>query len=136
MDHKKWISEGKFKFDVASEKDIPDLIRFVQANFLRDEPIMRNTKIMEGSGFINRYLRNEIGKRLVTNIISKTEVASACIVARCTIDESILGCSMGEIVSRKNVNDKCDPPLAWIGNFTSILPMPLKLNHMINIKRR
>ena len=106
MDHKKWISEGKYKFYIASERDIPDLIAFVQNNFLDYEPIMRNIGIMAGTNILDRYLRIEICKRLVTDFITHAGSTPSCVVARSTIDDSILGCRMGKVVSRKEAKNK------------------------------
>ena len=135
MDHTKWIKEGKLKFFVASEKDIPDLIAFIQDNFFSYEPIMRNIGVMEGKGTLDRYLRKEMCKRHVTDLILKSQTTPACIVARSTIDDSILGCRMGEIVNRKQARSKCDQPFTCILPFVSFLPIPLKSNHLMNMKR-
>ena len=135
MDHKKWISEGKYKFYIASERDIPDLVAFVQNNFLDYEPIMRNIGIMEGTSILDRYLRIEMCKRLVTDLIIHAGGTPSCVVARSTVDDSILGCRMGKVVSRKEARNKSEPHLSCVGNLLSYLPIPLKSNHMLNMKR-
>ena len=48
MDDQKWMEERKIKFSMASEKDIPELRKFIQESFLPDEPVSRNTKVMLG----------------------------------------------------------------------------------------
>ena len=133
MEDEKWISEKKIKFSMATEKDVQDVIKFLHENFYPDEPVTRNTKVMEGSGWLDTYYRDLCDKVMATQPITKVEITPACIVARSTIDDSLVGVRMGEIVSRKNVKDEPLPPIMWIGNLPSFIPVPKKLIDMTNL---
>ena len=102
MDDEKWIVEKKIKFSTASENDIPELIQFIHNYFLPDEPINRNIKTAEGERWLDCYIRNIVDDTFIRNPILNVEIAPACTIARSTLDNSILGCRMGEIVSRQN----------------------------------
>ena len=53
MEDDKWMTEKKLKFSMATEKDVPDVIKFLHENFYPDEPVQRNIKVMEGSGWLH-----------------------------------------------------------------------------------
>ena len=133
MNDDEWISEKKIKFSFAEEKDVKDVIQFLHENFCPDEPVLRNIKAMEGDGWLDNYLRDLIDKNLAIQPITRVEITPACIVARSTVDDSIVGCRMGEIMSRKNVKDEPFPPIMWMGNLPSFIPVPKKLIHLINL---
>ena len=133
MDDEKWLSEKKIRFEMAEEKDVPDVIKFLHENFYPDEPVQRNIKVMEGSGWLDNYLRDLCDKAMATQPITKVEITPACILARSTEDGSIVGVRMGEIVTRKNVKDEPLPPIMWIGNLPSFIPIPKKLIDMTNV---
>ena len=136
MDDKKWIAENKYKFYFATERDIPELVTFFRDHFFKDEPIMRNLKILEGKGMIDRYLRNELCKYLVTNPILNNETSPASIVVRSTIDNSILGCRLGEIVERNHEKDKSILPVSIARNPPLYIPLPKKFIDVINIVKQ
>ena len=98
-----WITEKNIKFSIASEEDIPELTTFVHETFFLDEPVHRNIKAMEGSGWVDNYLRKLLDKALIIDPLCNNEVAPASIVARSTVDNSIVGCRIGEISTRKSV---------------------------------
>ena len=133
MEDDKWIKEKKLKFSMATEKDVQDVIKFLHENFYPDEPVQRNIKVMEGSGWLDTYLRDLCDKAMATQPITKVEITPACIIARSTEDDCIVGVRMGEIVSRKNVKDEPLPPIMWIGNLPSFIPIPKKLIDMTNV---
>ena len=133
MDDDQWIKEKKLKFSMATEKDVQDVIKFLHENFYPDEPVQRNIKVMEGSGWLDTYLRDLCDNAMATQPITKVEITPACIVARSTEDDYIVGVRMGEIVSRKNVKDEPLPPIMWIGNLPSFIPIPKKLIDMTNV---
>ena len=133
MDDDKWISEKKIKFSMATENDVNDVIQFLHKNFYPDEPVFRNVKTMEGDGWLDCYLRDTMDKLMTIRPIMNVEITPACIVARSTEDNSIVGCRIGEIVSRKNAKDEALPPIMWLGNLPSFVPIPKKLIDMINL---
>ena len=133
MDDDKWISEKGIKFSMATENDVDDVIKFLQENFYPDEPVNRNVKTMEGDGWLDRYLRNIMDKMMVIQPITNIEITPASIIARSTVDNSIVGTRIGEIVSRNNAKDEPIPPIMWIGNLPSFVPIPEKLTHLINL---
>ena len=132
MDEQKWMEERKIKFSMASEKDIPELRKFIQESFLPDEPVSRNTKVMLGDGRVDLWYRNEMTKYLVDIPISKIEIAPASIIARSTEDNSIMACRMGQMVSRVNGKDEPLPPIGWLGGLPLWIPIPKKIIDMVN----
>jgi len=129
----KWMQEKNVKFSIASQDDIPELIDFIQNEFLKEEPTHRMIKTMEGNSLIDRYFRNMMVESFIKNPIRRVEFSPACTVARSTIDNSILGCRMGEIVSRENGIDESIPPIMWIKNLPSFFPLSKKLIDIINL---
>ena len=135
MDDEKWIKERQIKFSLASEEDIPELIKFLQENFLPEEPIARNLKTMEGSGMIDRQLRNEMCNGLIKNPLSKVEIAPASIIARSTIDNSISGCRIGQIVSKQKAKNDYTSPVGWLGSLPLFFSVPKKLVGITNTEQ-
>ena len=133
MNQDKWITEKHIKFSIASEDDITELIQFLHENFFPDEPTTRNLKTMEGNGWIDNFLRKFVDKVLITEPILNVKIAPASIVARSTVDNSIVGCRIGEIMSRENVKDMALPPILWIGSLPAFLPIPKKLIDFSNM---
>ena len=133
MDDEKWANEKNIKFFTASETDIPELIQFIHENFLPEEPTNRNLKTVEGNGWIDRYLRNIMINTFIKNPILKAEDVPGCTIARTTTDNKIVGCRMGEVVSRENGNDENIPPIMWIRNFPRCVPIPKKLIDSVNL---
>ena len=133
MDDDTWITEKKIKFSLASTDDIPELIPFIKENFLPDEPVLRNVKTLEGNGWIDEFFLKTILDLMVTKPVSNVEIAPASIVARSTLDNSIVGCRIGEIESRRNVKRVTLPPILWIGSLPAFLPIPKKLIDMSNV---
>ena len=88
---------------------------------------------MEGNGWIDTFLRKIVDKILISEPVMNVEIAPASIVARSTADNSIVGCRLGEIASRKNVRDVALPPVMWIGNLPAFLSIPKKLTDMSNL---
>ena len=132
-DDEKWKQEKNVKFSIASQNDIPELIDFIQNNFLKEEPTHRMIKTMKGNSLFDRYFRNIMVDSFIKNPIRNVEFSPACTVARSTIDNSILGCRMGEIVSREKGIDESIPPIMWIKNLPSFFPVPKKLIDIINL---
>lgn len=133
MDDNRWESQKKIRFSIATEKDVNDIIQFLHQNFLPDEPVNRNIRTMDGNGWLDCYLRNTVDKVLAIQPIMDVEITPACIIARSTSDNSIVGCRIGEIISRENVKDESLPPIMWIGSLPSFLPIPKKLIDMTNL---
>ena len=133
MEDEKWPSKKKIRYDMAEEKDVLDVIKFLHENFFPDEPVNRNIKVMEGSGWLDNYLRGICNNARAIQPITKVEITPACILARSTEDGSIIGCRMGEIVTRKNVKNDPRLPIMWIGNLPSFIPIPKKLIDMTNV---
>jgi len=133
MDDDKWISEKKIKFSMATENDVNDVVEFLHKNFFPDEPIFRNIKAMEGNGWLDYYVQDIVDKMMAIKPITEVEITPSCIVARSTVDNSIVGCRMGEIVSRKNAKDDPLPPIMWIGSLPAFLPIPKKLIDVTNL---
>ena len=133
MDDEKWISEKKIKFLMATSNDVPEVVEFLHENFFPDEPVFRNIKAMEGNGWLDNYLRSIGDKMMAIKPITEVEITPSCIVARSTIDNSIVGCRMGEIISRKNGKDDPLPPIMWIGSLPAFIPIPKKLIDMTNL---
>jgi N-acetylglutamate synthase-like GNAT family acetyltransferase len=132
MDDEKWIIEKKIRFSTASESDIPEIIQFIHKYFLPDEPINRNINTAEGEGWLDCYIRNIVDDTFIKNPILNIEIAPACTIARSTVDNSMLGCRLGEIVSRQNGKDDSIPPILWIQHLPSFFPIPKKLVDTVN----
>ena len=129
----KWIAEKNIKFSIASKEDIPDLTTFIHETFYLDEPVHRNIRAMEGNGWVDNYLRKLLDKALIIDPLCNNEVAPASIVARSTVDNSIVGCRIGEISTRKSVKDFSIPPILWITSLPTFLPIPKKITDMSNM---
>ena len=128
----KWIAEKNIKFSIASEEDIAELTDFLHGTFFLDEPIHRMIRAMEGNSWLDNYLRKMLDKALIIDPLSNVEVP-ASIIARNTVDNSIVGCRIGEIRSRKTVKDVPLPNVMWIASLPAFLPIPKKITDIPNL---
>ena len=133
MDDNYWKTEKNIIFCTASENDIPELVTFIHENFLPHEPTNRMIKTVNGNTWLDKYLRDYLILTFIKNPIINFDTTPGCMVARSTIDNSILGCRMGEIVIRGNERDDKIPPIMWIRNLPSCLPIPKKLIDTLNL---
>ena len=75
------MSTDKFKdidltFKALTPGDFDEISEFMMLYFFPDEPITRSTKLLEGSGLINKYISNLCKKYLIDPCL-KDEVSIA-----------------------------------------------------------
>ena len=130
----KWETEKHVRFTMAAMQDIQELKLFLHQHMFTDAPVARNIKVMEGNGWIDKYLRSLFEGELLMEPISRVTVAPASIIARSTEgNNDIIGCRIGAIYDRENFEDSDLPNVLWIGNLPACLPIPKKIIAMLNV---
>ena len=59
------INELGLTFKALTPSDFEEISSFLMLYFFPDEPITRSTKLLEGSGIINKYISNLCKKYLI-----------------------------------------------------------------------
>ena len=80
-------------FKVLTPSDFKEIEEFLMAYFFPDEPMSRSTKLLEGSGFINKYISGLVKKHMIDPCL-KEEVSVAAynkdgeiIGTRCVLEQ-------------------------------------------------
>ena len=70
------FNELGLTFKTLKPSDFDEISEFQMLNFFPDEPISRSTKLLEGSGIINKYISSLVKKYLIDPCL-KDEVSVA-----------------------------------------------------------
>ena len=70
------FNELGLTFKTLTPSDFDEICKFQMLNFFPDEPIARSTKLLEGSGIINKYISSLVKKHMIDPCL-KDEVSVA-----------------------------------------------------------
>ena len=70
------FNELGLTFKTLTPRDFDEICEFLMLYFFPDEPITRSTKLLEGSGIINKYISSLVKKYLIDPCL-KDEVSIA-----------------------------------------------------------
>jgi len=129
-----WEKEKQIKFFIATSDDTKEMIEFIQKEFMPEEPCFKNWGIItDGSGgWLHRKFTEMMDQFLVIEPVTKVLHTPACIIARSTITNNIVGVRIGEIVSRDDTLKK-EPTFSWIAKLPTFLKLPHIMTWASNI---
>ena len=117
------FNELGLTFKTLTHSDFDEISEFQMLNFFPDEPIARSTKLLEGSGIINKYISSLVKKHMIDPCL-KDEVS----VAAYNKDGEIIGVRYRKISKLSEISLKTLRSFKFIRPyFTLILRVSIPL---------
>lgn len=103
------FNELGLTFKTLTPSDFDEISKFQMLYFFPDEPIARSTKLLEGSGIINKYISSLVKKHMIDPCL-KDEVS----VAAYNKDGEIIGVRLGYVFEQKMLDE--EPNIRWMAS--------------------